>query len=225
MRRSRRNRGFTLIELLVVIAIIAIMAAILFPVFLKAKRTAQINVCLNNLKEWGNAITMYVDDNSGRYPYAGAALHYPHARATGGSQTCYLAVRRYVSGNKDIRWCPVAKALISKQYQALMGWSYWWYCPHDNNPWVQAYPQSALCGFTTADVTRPTRKPLVAEVACVHEPGGEASPTGPLYPLNFVYCDGHAKQLMLTYRSRCLISYTFRNGVVPDKLKPPMGNE
>ncbi len=63
-----RRSGFTLIELLVVIAIIAILAAILFPVFARVKRRAAESVCLGNLKQIGAAIMMYVDDNHGRYP-------------------------------------------------------------------------------------------------------------------------------------------------------------
>ncbi len=56
------KRGFTLIELLVVIAIIAILAAILFPVFARAREKARQTSCLNNLKEIGLAMLMYVDD-------------------------------------------------------------------------------------------------------------------------------------------------------------------
>jgi prepilin-type N-terminal cleavage/methylation domain-containing protein len=58
-----RSRGFTLIELLVVIAIIAILAAILFPVFAKAREKARTNSCLNNQRQIGVAIQMYVQDN------------------------------------------------------------------------------------------------------------------------------------------------------------------
>jgi prepilin-type N-terminal cleavage/methylation domain-containing protein/prepilin-type processing-associated H-X9-DG protein len=57
------KRGFTLIELLVVIAIIAILAAILFPVFAKAREKARQNSCLNNQRQIGVAIMMYVQDN------------------------------------------------------------------------------------------------------------------------------------------------------------------
>jgi prepilin-type N-terminal cleavage/methylation domain-containing protein/prepilin-type processing-associated H-X9-DG protein len=62
-----RSRGFTLIELLVVIAIIAILAAILFPVFAKAREKARTNSCLNNLRQQAIAISMYVQDNEETY--------------------------------------------------------------------------------------------------------------------------------------------------------------
>ena len=66
----RRNAGFTLIELLVVIAIIAILAAILFPVFISAKAKAQQTQCMSNMNQIGKATFMYTDDWSGCTPFA-----------------------------------------------------------------------------------------------------------------------------------------------------------
>src|SRR5207249_3350136 len=60
--RHHRPRGFTLIELLVVIAIIAILAAILFPVFAQAREAARKTTCLSNLKQLGIGWTMYSSD-------------------------------------------------------------------------------------------------------------------------------------------------------------------
>jgi len=61
-----RRTGFTLIELLVVIAIIAILAAILFPVFARAREKARQTSCLSNLKQMGLAFFMYAQDNDER---------------------------------------------------------------------------------------------------------------------------------------------------------------
>src|SRR5580693_5021295 len=68
MKGSAGKAAFTLIELLVVIAIIAILAAILLPVLARARAKADQITCLNNLKQWGTAMTMYADANNQYYP-------------------------------------------------------------------------------------------------------------------------------------------------------------
>ena len=65
---SSARRAFTLIELLVVIAIIAILAAILFPVFAQAREKARQTSCLSNLKQLGLGFMMYASDNDGNFP-------------------------------------------------------------------------------------------------------------------------------------------------------------
>src|SRR5438874_11844643 len=68
---QRQRRGFTLIELLVVIAIIAILAAILFPVFALAREKARSAVCLSNCKQIGTALTLYAQDYDETLPMGG----------------------------------------------------------------------------------------------------------------------------------------------------------
>jgi len=74
--QMKRRSGFTLIELLVVIAIIAILAAILFPVFAQARESARMSSCLSNIKQIGLAWNMYAQDYDETYPLS-RSLGYP----------------------------------------------------------------------------------------------------------------------------------------------------
>lgn len=69
MMSKKFRSGFTLIELLVVIAIIAILAAILFPVFSRAREQARKTACLSNSRQIGLALMMYVQDWDETYPW------------------------------------------------------------------------------------------------------------------------------------------------------------
>src|SRR5438094_5752208 len=67
-RRRPQGRGFTLIELLVVIAIIAILAAILFPVFAQAREAARKTTCASNMKQIATATLLYMSDYDELFP-------------------------------------------------------------------------------------------------------------------------------------------------------------
>jgi len=103
IRRSNARAGFTLIELLVVIAIIAILAAILFPVFAQAREKARTISCLSNTKQVGLALVQYVQDFDGNLPIAG-----------GGPPTAYIVapqVAPYMKSNAP--WtCPSLQGLF-----------------------------------------------------------------------------------------------------------------
>ena len=87
----KTRNAFTLIELLVVIAIIAILAAILFPVFAKVREKARQTACVSNLKQLSLAVMQYTQDNDENYPTGSrgflgqgwASTIYPYVKSTG----------------------------------------------------------------------------------------------------------------------------------------------
>jgi prepilin-type N-terminal cleavage/methylation domain-containing protein len=98
------RKAFTLIELLVVIAIIAILAAILFPVFAQARESARMTSCLSNMKQIGLALRMYTTDYDETFPNIYQGWGAPAA----GSNEGWMwknAVQPYIK-NKGIWTCP-----------------------------------------------------------------------------------------------------------------------
>jgi prepilin-type N-terminal cleavage/methylation domain-containing protein/prepilin-type processing-associated H-X9-DG protein len=105
--QTRRKNGFTLIELLVVIAIIAILAAILFPVFAKAREKARTATCQSNLRQVLQAMKMYSTDNEGWETPA----------------------FKYVDNRKYLYWWQDLLQPYYKNYASLV-------CPSDPEPFV-----------------------------------------------------------------------------------------
>ena len=99
------KKGFTLIELLVVIAIIAILAAILFPVFAKAREKARQSSCLSNVKQLGLALLSYCQDNDECFPLWISDRHGTNPYS-GGTTTYYpIFLMPYVK-NTQVWVCP-----------------------------------------------------------------------------------------------------------------------
>jgi prepilin-type N-terminal cleavage/methylation domain-containing protein len=131
----RMRDGFTLIELLVVIAIIAILAAILFPMFVIAKESAKRSACTSNLKQLGLALQNYADSYNGFYPPARVEYHWPWGDwnddnpVYGSGYLGLRAVEPYVK-NKHVFFCPSNAFFKSppywtNKYSYWAGYSYW----------------------------------------------------------------------------------------------------
>jgi prepilin-type N-terminal cleavage/methylation domain-containing protein len=113
-----KSRAFTLIELLVVIAIIAILAAILFPVFAQAKESAKKTACLSNDKQQGIALYLYLNDYDDNLPMA----NYPNTPGNVPSAFSYRASKtQYVALN----WADLISP-YAKNYQIFK-------CPDDSS--------------------------------------------------------------------------------------------
>jgi prepilin-type N-terminal cleavage/methylation domain-containing protein/prepilin-type processing-associated H-X9-DG protein len=100
----RRQTGFTLIELLVVIAIIAVLAAILFPVFAQAREKAHETTCASNLRQIGLAVRMYVQDYDEAFPIFHAYNYNPTPWQVG-HLGIEIELQPYIK-NREIFRCP-----------------------------------------------------------------------------------------------------------------------
>lgn len=126
------RKGFTLIELLVVIAIIAILAAILFPVFMQAKEASRRAYCLNSQKQLCAAVLLYCADHDEFFP---------------------LQSNRVLRGQKQIFWFDSIKAYDRKSVQlALQG------CPSSRKHFNYGYNYLTLGHINVNDSTKRPRK-------------------------------------------------------------------
>ncbi len=103
MSYATHRHGFTLIELLVVIAIIAILAAILFPVFARARAKAEQTSCLNNQKQIGLALMMYAADNDNTLP---SAYYYVNGATSANGYVHWSGMVNPYVKNNQIWVCP-----------------------------------------------------------------------------------------------------------------------
>src|SRR5688500_5280801 len=109
--KTKGGRGaFTLIELLVVIAIIGILFGLLVPGLLNAKAQAKMTTCVNNLRQIGIGVKLYVDDNNSRYP-----PNYVE-ETNGVSKTAWPALGGYDPAENFLRWYPTAEVRPLKSY-------------------------------------------------------------------------------------------------------------
>ncbi|MHB0998599.1 MAG: type II secretion system protein [Armatimonadota bacterium] len=215
---ERRNKGFTLIELLVVIAIIAILAAILFPVFAKAREAARATTCLNNIKQLATSLQMYISENDMTYPV------YDNTKA--GDPMTYTSFSMYVPGDaaskayvqnysymsqlmpyvksKKIFACPSASDYADPDKSNVVAWKHftgyvyrpimqWGMYPYLSPAWL------ANGALSETFFPKPAQFYVFCEQAPYHDwrdPAG-AGIFSRDCKMNFAFLDGHAKSLPL----------------------------
>jgi prepilin-type N-terminal cleavage/methylation domain-containing protein/prepilin-type processing-associated H-X9-DG protein len=159
--RRSRQAGFTLIELLVVIAIIAILAAILFPVFAQAREKARSIACTSNIKQIELATLMYLQDNDERFFPTVTEREAP----TGAVDNPQTAEEYSIRG----RLAPYIPGGIATGYGANV-----WHCPSDGVQWPLPQPTS---GPTSTNVYWPNDYGFnINEGDPTQTPGASAGP-------------------------------------------------
>ncbi len=214
-----RRRGFTLIELLVVIAIIAILAAILFPVFARAREKARQSTCQSNLKQVALGVLMYCQDYDERGPTGGAqnrtngtgafdgcggsncglATYYrSDAASTWNHQNFAEQILPYIK-NQQVFYCPNWESVAS--FPAI---SYWTATVRKGNASTWIIPgQNSYPPATTALILDPVNAQTMGWHAATA--GASACSTGarlnqePKAPHNgqgnIAFLDGHVKSM------------------------------
>ena len=207
-----RRRGFTLIELLVVIAIIAILAAILFPVFSKVRENARRASCISNLKQLSLAFVQYTQDSDELLPDS----------AKGGNTTLPGWVRPpkaangaavYTAGSVDPTDATVPTDLALGAIYPFVKSRGVYYCPSDSNGAVKglSYSMNQFLGFQaiapSVVLTQPTALSqidssaatilLVDEQATLNDGNFQPCADSPTRVhtggVTLAYADGHAK--------------------------------
>jgi prepilin-type N-terminal cleavage/methylation domain-containing protein len=229
------RRGFTLIELLVVIAIIAILAAILFPVFAKARAKARTTSCLSNTRQIAIAQSSYMQDHDGRTcgwhnnwevnKYGGNSfVVYPPApwwdMAYYGNRWyigMYAALNPYIK-NEQLWVCPSDPDGNVSNLGPAEGWtSYHWFpCwIYNNGTDADFVDTGPALKPPDENVSRPSERLLYGETGIFGWDGPAEHGGNGVYNhetgYNGVYMDGHAK----------LVNYGQRHQTLPDTHWPP----
>src|SRR5688572_9902080 len=183
IRIQRPTKGFTLIELLVVIAIIALLAAILFPVFARARENARKSACLNNMKQIGVGIMQYKQDFDEFFPQM------------------YWSTAVVPTG----RWEPLAEGLWGGEIMPYVKSRQIFICPSTRDTTCSYIYNGYLNGRSDADLAKPAEVIVTGDSTAngwwaldsqTFATYGHANcrlKARHLDEANFAYGDGHAK--------------------------------
>ncbi len=217
------KRGFTLIELLVVIAIIAILAAILFPVFARARERARQTACLSNAKQMGLAVMMYAQDYDEVYPARQRPLEHPfeiNGYTHSSAILWYAAIWPYFV-NTDIFNCPSARDVVWRgQYTGNTRYG------------INTMIAGNNTAYSMAEIVRPAETIIIGESDWTRSTADHgwsnswmlhATPHPSRFipqrhnnGANIIFCDGHAKWVPISLDP----NYT-GTGEVPMTVNPP----
>ena len=217
---SQRRRGFTLIELLVVIAIIAILAAILFPVFARAREQARAISCLSNNKQFGTAVQMYIQDYDSAFPTMyidqANAVGDPYGELYGGHagigndaqleyalrSSVFAQLEPYVK-NSGVRKCPSDSGIDvnGKIGSRFTSYHYRHYLSYGFAPGYQGDPSVAGKVWTESSFPAPANTYLIHEMWPWHDQRFAttdwcgAQGWDPSAKMTFTFLDGHSKAI------------------------------
>ena len=208
----RSAKGFTLIELLVVIAIIAILAAILFPVFARARENARRSSCQSNLKQIGLGILQYTQDYDEKYPFSSQTtgppsysyvMNWPTAIGPYVKSTQLFACPSNTNNTVNMGWTPNGSPAIPVSYAMNKDFG---------NCASGTCAEASASGLSMAFVQEPSRKILVTE--SVNTNGSYSGSifdsnsywettaswssegfAGHLGTSNYLFADGHVKSM------------------------------
>lgn len=169
--------AFTLVEMLVVVAIIAILAALMLPVMARAKESARATACLSNLHQIGIALQIYVQENNNKLPVMRDAPTDPAAAATN-TFPMINKVLLVQLGNTNVLRCPSDY----QNYFETTGSSYAW------NSLLNGEDADHLVVFGIN--FNPHEIPVVFDKEDFHKA------RGPNKAVNYLYADGHIKNLL-----------------------------
>lgn len=224
----KKKEGFTLVELLVVIAIIIILAAILFPVFARARDKAQQTKCVNNLKQMGTAIAMYEDDYDDVLPFG---VWSPAGRLWMDLMDPYIKQLNGTAGYEETQGelykcpsAPIEEATIA--YQAGRSYGYNPFLNFDASMNTVKFPSSTLriTEGSAKDPDGPANAPDPGGSMVMPYPGRQGFPGyAPGWHSGFNSClwfDGHVCTMT---RQRVMMSDNNANPGVWARLSPKPG--